>query len=346
MTRALPLGGCAIALAVAGLTACGGRPEPPGAGGPVRTIAAPAADVGVARRVGVSPSAVAVGFGAVWVASRDAGTVTRVDARTGVPALSAAFPEPLVTGGGPLAIAAGEGAVWVAAADGTVTRIDPARGSAREVARVVDPGGIAAGAGAVWVTSRERGTVSRLDPRTGAPTGEPIEVGSRPGDVAVGGGSVWVANTADGTVSRVDPGERRVAGGPTRVGREQVLALSYGDGGVWVAKTDSPQADPIALVRIDPRDGDVDPEAIRVTGGVPLDLAVGGGFVWVTDAGSALPGDRRPAALLRVDPAARALAGRPVEVGASPAGVAVGAGAVWVVTAGDGALQRVALRSR
>ncbi len=346
MTRALRPACLALALALA-LAACGGgRAEPPGAGGPVRTVAAPAPEVGDPRPVGASPSALAVGFGAVWVASRNAGTVTRVDARTGVPALSAAFPQPLETGGGPLAIATGEGAVWVAAADGTITRIDPVRGGAREVARVVDPGGVAVGAGGVWVTSRERGTVSRLDPRTGAPTGEPIRVGPRPGDVAVGAGSVWVANTADATVSRVDPRERRAEGDAIRVGKEQALALTYGEGGVWVAKTDSPQADPIAVVRIDPRSGEADPEAIRVTGGVPLDLAAGGGFVWMTDAGSALPGSARPPALLRLDPAGRALAGAPVQLGPSPAGVAVGAGAVWVATAGDGALTRVGLGPR
>ena len=339
MPRALLLACLAFALP---LSACGGdRPDPPSADGPARTVPAAPPRISSPQPVGASPSALAVGFGAVWVASRDAGTVTRVDARTGVPALTTAFPEPLRTGGGPLAIAAGEGAVWVAAADGTITRIDPRRGGARQVARVVDPGGIAAGAGAVWVTSRERGTVSRLDPRTGAPTGEPIRVGARPGDVAVGGGSVWVANTADATVSRVDPGERRPDGKAIRIGKAQALALAYGDGSVWVAKTDSPQGRPIAVVRIDAEDGAVDPEAIPVTGGVPLDLAAGGGSVWVTDAGSALPGSARPPALLRLDSAKRALAGAPARLDAAPAGVAVSRDTVWVATAGDGALQRV-----
>jgi len=335
-----------VALVALVASGCGGSSEIPNAGGPVRTVPAPALESAEPVPVGASPSALAVGFGAVWVASRDAGTVTRVDARTGAPALNEAFPEPLATGGGPLAIAAGEGAVWVAAADGAITRIDPVRGVAREVARVVDPGAIATGAGAVWVTSRERGTVSRLDPRTGAPTGEPIRVGSRPGDVAVGGGSVWVANTADGTVSRVDPAARRARGRAIRAGKAQVLALAYGEGAVWVAKTDSPQSEAIALVSIDPDEGTVAPKAVPVTGGVPLDLAAGGGFVWVTDAGSALPGSARRPALLRVDPKARALAGAPMKIGANPAGVVVGAGAVWVATAGNGALKRIELREQ
>ena len=95
------------------------------------------------------------------------------------------------------------------------------------------------------------------------------------------------------------------------------------------------------MVRIDAEDGAVDPEAIPVTGGVPLDLAAGGGSVWVTDAGSALPGSARPPALLRLDSAKRALAGAPARLDAAPAGVAVSRDTVWVATAGDGALQRV-----
>lgn len=329
----------ALSLLIAG---CGSA-KAPGVGGPVRTVPAPAPEVAEAVPVGQSPSAVAVGFGAVWVASRDGGTVARFAAASGTPELTRGFPESLTTGTGPLAIATGEGAVWVAAADGTVTRIDPATNRAHPVARVPDPGGIAAGAGSVWVTSRSGGSVTRLDPDSGAVRGPAVRVGEAPADVAVGGGSVWVANSAAGTVSRLSAGSGEPDGEPIRVGKEQgqALALTYGRGAVWVAKTDTPGADPIAVVRIAADSGEVEGKPIRIPGGVPFDLAAGPEGVWATDAGSVLPGAARPPALRRIDPEAGALAGEPVPVGANPAGVALGGGVVWVVSAGDSTLTRV-----
>lgn len=340
MTRLGSRLGVAGALLLAG---CGGSPEVPGVGTPVRSVPAPAPTVADPVAVGVAPSAVAVGFGSVWVASRNDGTVSRIEAGSGRAELTTGFPRPSEVGQGPLAIAAGEGAVWVAAADGTVTRIDPGTGAARAVARVSDPGGIAAGGGSVWVTSRAGRTLTRIDPRTGRVAGPPVRVGEAPGDVAVGGGSVWVANAEAATVSRVDARSGRRDGEAIRVGDEegQALALTYGAGAVWVAKTDTPGANVIALVRLDPSSGEVKGEPIRVPGGVPLDLAAGPEGVWTTDVGSPLPGSRRPPALRRVDPKARALAGRPVPIGASPAGVAVGGGSAWVVSAGDSTLTRV-----
>jgi streptogramin lyase len=326
-----------VALLACSLAACGGKAATPGVGGPIRTVAAPALEAAAPVRVGESPSALAIGFGSVWVAGRDAGTVTRVDAATGRPARTA---KPLRAGRGPLAVATGEGAVWVAAADGTITRIDPTRGTAATVARVADPGGIAAGEGGVWVTGRSSGTLTRLDPRSGARTGQPARVGADPSDVVIGGGSVWVANQADGTVSQVSPKTGKPAGDAIRVGRAQTLALASGGGAIWAAKTDTERADAIAIVRIDPGRAEVDGDPVRITGGVPLGLAAGAGSVWVTDPGSLLPGSERPPGLLRLDVRAGSLAGAPARLGPSPSAVAVGEGGVWVATAGDGALTR------
>jgi len=47
---------------------------------------------------------------------------------------------------------------------------------------------IATGKDAVWVTSFTDGTVTRLDPRSGAAQGTPIKVGRHPRGVAVGEG--------------------------------------------------------------------------------------------------------------------------------------------------------------
>ena len=112
-------------------------------------------------RLGSNPTAMAAGAGALWVASEEAGTVTRIEPRTGT--VVRAIP----VGNGPSAVATGEGAVWVVNGhDGTVSRIDPATNAVSGTVRVGgEPTAVAAGGGAVWVAGGEDGTVARVDPR-------------------------------------------------------------------------------------------------------------------------------------------------------------------------------------
>jgi YVTN family beta-propeller protein len=97
--------------------------------------------------VGPRPSAIALGFGSVWVTDQENDKLYRLDDR----GLST---ETIDVGRGPTAVAIGEGAVWVAnGGDGTVTKVDP--GTDDVVATIKTgnyPAGIAAGGGAVWVT--------------------------------------------------------------------------------------------------------------------------------------------------------------------------------------------------
>jgi YVTN family beta-propeller protein len=107
---------------------------------------------------GPSPTALALGDGALWVANRFApargaspsgkrGTVSRIGTKTN--AVVATIP----VGHEPFAIAAGDGAVWVAnRTDFTVSRIDPRTNRVVATIRIGNrPQGIAAGNGAVWV---------------------------------------------------------------------------------------------------------------------------------------------------------------------------------------------------
>jgi len=320
-----------------------------------RTVAGAPTRIGATVGVGPGPVAVAVGAGAVWVANGPAGTVTRIDPATHTAGA------PITTGSGPVAIAAGDSGVWVANASGTVVHIDPTtrRLTGAPVA-VVDPAGIAVGSGAVWVTSRSTDTVIRIDPTAGRQVGSPIRVGAQPTAIAVAAQRVWVADSADGTVASIDaasgrPGARiRVAkGAPPSIGvrgksHEQpgaeVLSLAAADSGVWVAKTDRPQADRIEVVHIDASSRELSGRPIEVTGGVPMRVAVGPGAVWVTDVGTILPGPTaRPPALLRIDPRSGARAGPPVLIGSDPTGLAAEPGGVWVSTAGDNRVSEAAI---
>jgi len=337
--RTALVSGAGLLLALGG---CGAAPSalPPPA--TVRTVpGSPPARPPTTTRVGTDPTAVAVGFGAVWVTNNTDGTVDRLDPATGRlrgPAIS--------VGPGPLAVATGEGGVWVATGDGYVRRLDPSTGQvARGGARIDGLTGVAVGEGAVWATSSAAGTLTRIDPRTGHVQGRPLPVGRGPTDVAVGDGSVWVADSIAGHVVRVDPRSVRVTG-RTPVAHAQpagqVLALTFGEGAVWVAKTDARLAQPIDLVRLDPSTARTSGAPLRISGRVGLRLAAGAGAVWATDAGNALPpAPRRAPAVLRVDPRRQALAGPAVRVGLDPSGVAVGAGAVWITNAGANSVTRV-----
>jgi YVTN family beta-propeller protein len=140
---------------------------------------------------GFSPSAIAYGAGAVWIANRTANTVSRFSTTTNQTVST------ITVGRGPSGVAVGGGSVWVADGDdGAVSRIDPESRSSTTIAVGHAPSGIAYGADAVWVADSQDGTVSRIDPATGKVVAE-IEVGGSPEGVAFGNGLVWV--TVDAT---------------------------------------------------------------------------------------------------------------------------------------------------
>jgi streptogramin lyase len=303
---------------------------------PTRSRPTPA-NVGPPIRVAISPIAVAVGAGAVWVVDAARQTLTKVDAHT-----RAVVGEPRRVAGGPFAVAVGAGAVWVAAGDGSVRAYDPR--TVRPVgptATVPGANGLAVSDAGVWVSSRRAGTVTRIDARTRR-TDPPIRVGRGPADIAVGAGGVWVANADGGSVSRIDPRSGR-ADTPIPVGARQVLAVTVGEGAVWVARAAGPDADRTQLVRIDPRAAKVVGDPIRVPGAVPLHLVAGHG-VWVTDSGGT-PGPQPGShgGVTRVDPATPTLTEPPLHTGKRPSAIALGEGGVWVTNEDDGTLTPITL---
>jgi streptogramin lyase len=325
--------GALLVLALA-LTGCGGGadasevPLEPSAERPVK--------------VGGAPVAVAVGAGAVWAVDNTGGRVVRLDPRNGRPSGRS-----IRVGSGPEAIAVGEGAVWVASGNDTVTRIDPATGRTRRAPlEVADPAGIAAGEGSVWVTSQADGIVARIDPKTLRAIGDPIPVGSEPGDVTAGAGAVWVSNTADGSVTRIDASSGEPSD-PIQVADYQVLSLSFGEDGVWVAKTDDRLARTIEVVRIDPGSSTVGDASAEVPAAIPVQLVAGDGGVWVTLVGGVRPPDLTPRAggVALVNPSMVEAPPKSLQVGDRPSGIAIGEGAVWVADSGDGTVTRIRPRT-
>jgi peptide/nickel transport system substrate-binding protein len=272
--------------------------------------------ISAAVPVGSSPSELAAGDGAVWVANYNASTVSRINPAT------RAVAQTIPVGSAPSGIAVGAGAVWVANNfGGTVSRIDPAAGRVVQTIAVGNgPGGVAVGNGSVWVTNASDGTLSRIDPTTGTMV-ETIALGGGATDVAAGLGGVWVSDAANGRVLRVDPSSLQV-----------VAAINVGtgpdpiticQGSVWVAnRLDG------TVSRIDPQTNQV--EATIPVGSGPSAIAAGAGGVWVANefAGS----------VAHIEPTTGEV--RTVKVGNRPLSLAVAGGQVWVGTQSAAARHR------
>jgi YVTN family beta-propeller protein len=204
----------------------------------------------------------------------------------------------------------------VAVIDGDTGAIERAEGTRSE------PGATAAAEGAVWFVSPAEGTVSRVDPRSGA-TVQTVRVGRDAAGIAVGGGSVWAASRSEGTVSRVDLDTNQIV---QTVELETGLgALAYGRGAVWVVNTRER-----TVSRID-----------AATGGVvgTIELRDAGKGV-AADAGAVWVSHESAGTVSRIDPRARARIAE-IRVGNGPAAIAASPGAVWVANGLDGTVSRI-----
>ncbi|HTU30694.1 MAG TPA: ABC transporter substrate-binding protein [Solirubrobacteraceae bacterium] len=156
-----------------------------------------------------TPSGLAIGEGAVWIADGDGDDVVRVD------------PTGLLTrtpvGDDPTGIAIGDGSVWVAdSLDDTLVKINPDTRAVTDTIRVgQSPSAVLFADGSVWVADSASGTVSRVDPRTDRITAT-IPVGGSPQALAFADGRIWI--TVDGR-SSAPPGGTR--------GQTLKLVMSY-----------------------------------------------------------------------------------------------------------------------
>jgi YVTN family beta-propeller protein len=253
----------------------------------VRIDPATNAAVGEPLRVPADAEAIAVGDGALWVASVAPGdlgapgndAVARVDLATGRTVAT------ITVRRAPLDLAATPGAVWVPNSGGggdSVARIDPAtnRLTGQPVSTGASPQSLAVGGGSLWVANHDARTVSRIDQASGKVVAD-IPVPSEPHRVAYGAGAAWVGNWHDNSVSRTDPATNRVVGSPIPIGH-RAGNLAVGAGGVWVTsdyRVDGAPED-VVVIRIDPQTNRA-VETIAV-GGHPIDVAATEGAVWVS----------------------------------------------------------------
>jgi YVTN family beta-propeller protein len=183
---------------------------------------------------------------------------------------------------------------------------------------------LAFGAGALWVTSRENGTLSRVDPETGSVT-DSVELGDGLGHgwVAADDDAVWVASMGDGTLSRIDPATLEATTIPIGDPVDRPYTIALGDGSVWVsdqANQTVTRVDAEAVEIIETID--VRPPGVTAVDFGPSGVAVDENGVWVSG--------HRADALTRIDPATNAVAATVCVGSTSPGRIAAGDGAVWV----------------
>jgi YVTN family beta-propeller protein len=221
---------------------------------------------------GRTPTGIAFGAGALWIAHGRRGQLSRVGPPFDRLSKTIDVANP---GAGSGAVDVGAGSVWVVYGDSTLARIDPA---ATRVAGATfagaSPAALVAAGGSVLVVNAGDETVTRYKPSSyeGGPVGRPIRVGRRPSGIAYGEGAIWVAVTGDDAVTRIDPATSStstipVGDGPT--------AVAVGGGLVWVANTAAG-----TVSRIDPVSNEV-VKTIKV-GNAPSGIVFAGDSVWVT----------------------------------------------------------------
>jgi streptogramin lyase len=228
---------------------------------------------------------------------------------------------------------------------------------------------IAADDDAIWVTSQPDGTLTRLNPNSGEPVGEPVQLVAGISGVAVGAGSVWVSDPPRGEVLRVDPKSGEVV--KTIAVGGSPGAIAFGGGYVWVADDDGAGVSAVAA-----KSGRVVRRGLPPRA-QPLRLAVGQGGLWVSSAStgnvrridlssfridSPIPVGRGPAGVTvahglvwvansrsdtvtKADPSIHAVLGDPIEVGGRPGGIDAGNSTVWVASAAEDAVTRIDLES-
>ncbi len=254
--------------------------------------------------VGSEPTVVAVADEWAWIASLEAGTLSRFD-------LARQIQKNLSPEGHPSALTIdGSGFLWILNGfEATLVRVDPQRVVAdQRISVSTGVRDLASGEGALWVTNADERTLTRVDLVTGSKDSRSVAAIGEPDGVAVSEGTAWVAGS-DGLIGIDARSLEQTANWPLRFPGGKVAA---GEGYVWVTHLSNDQ-----VAKVDAATGRA---VYLAVGNGPIDVAIGGGAIWVTNS---LDGT-----VSRIDPATNDV--RQIRVGGSPEGVAFGRGSIWV----------------
>jgi len=219
-----------------------------------------------------TPTGIAVGRGAVWVAHGVLGEISRVDPQFGqvtrkTTVGGTAFGSPSGS------VALDPSSVWAVFGDSTLARLDAAGDVLEEGLAGSQPAGIVVAADSVWVTNSADATVQRFNSSTfrQGPV-RTFNVGTQPAGIVYSDGAIWVANAGAASVTRIEPSSAAVTQIPVGEGP---TALAATPGAVWVANTAAG-----TISRIDSETNEV--VATIETGNGPAGLAAAYGHLWVT----------------------------------------------------------------
>jgi YVTN family beta-propeller protein len=257
--------------------------------------------------VGQQFHGVVLGDEALWVTGEEAGTVSRVDPKTG------AIVAKIFVGKRPEGLAFGLGAVWIPNwTSDTVSRIDP---KTNAVAATIPVGrgplDVAVSQDSVWVANEKDRSVSRIDPATNQVTAT-IHTDGRPVAMAAGAEAVWVENFGTDEIWRIDP-KRNQAVATIRVGQGRHFIAPDHDA-VWVSNSKDN-----SVSRVNSATNQV--VAIIPVGHRPMGLAMAGGALWVANFGDAT--------VLRIDPRTNQIKGGPIPVGQNPFFLSTSGRTIW-----------------
>jgi DNA-binding beta-propeller fold protein YncE len=124
----------------------------------------------------------------------------------------------------------------------------------------------------VWVANAGTSTVSRIDLKTSAITARAIPLRYVPDAIAAGPDDIWITSSASDTLLRLDPTTNAVAA--TTSVCDQPTAVAADGGGAWVACRGTQE-----VWHLDHAGAVLSKTDV---GGVPTDIAVLGGRVFVT----------------------------------------------------------------
>ncbi len=255
-------------------------------------------------------------------------------------------------------VAFGAGSAWIAAnlpgpASGVLFESDAKTSKVLARLTIASPAGVAFGEGSVWVTSADRGTLLRLDPRTGEATANIKVSEGGTNAVEVGDKAVWVASwgaparTAGHDrfggkkVVRVDPETNRVTAEipveeKAPEGGASSVAVDEESGAVWTTSVNG------KLFRLDPQTNRKVAEV--ELGDYAWEVETFAGDAWVIyETGVYDPSKSATRRVARIDSATNQVVGSVEAKGASD--LAVGREALWLTTSsmedGTGSLTRI-----